>query len=132
MDPQQEIFSALLVELQKLGYDVYDGALPPDDTPYPFIYLADSQQLDDKTKNSIMATVYQTVHVWHNNAKKRGSVSAMLYDIKRVAYSLQDTPSFRWIVGSVDQRILPDTTTKTPLLHGIIEFEFKMTGGIRT
>ena len=44
MDPQQELFTELLLKLKELGYDVYDTFLPPEDTPYPFIYLADSQQ----------------------------------------------------------------------------------------
>ena len=43
MDPQQELFSALLLELKKQYPDgVYDTFLPPEGTPYPFIYLADS------------------------------------------------------------------------------------------
>ena len=38
MDPQQELFTKLLTEIKalELGYDVYDGFLPPDGTPYPF------------------------------------------------------------------------------------------------
>lgn len=47
MDPQQELFAELLQKIKEWGYDVYDGALPPKDTPYPFVYLADSQQIDD-------------------------------------------------------------------------------------
>lgn len=47
MDPQQELFTTLKLELEKLGYGVYDGFLPPEDTPYPFIYLADSHLIDD-------------------------------------------------------------------------------------
>ena len=43
MDPQQELFSELLVKIKELGYDVYDGFLPPEGTPYPFIYLADNR-----------------------------------------------------------------------------------------
>ena len=46
-DPQQELFSALLVTIKEQGYDVYDGAMPSVNTPYPFVYLADSQQIDD-------------------------------------------------------------------------------------
>lgn len=29
MDPQQELFTALLIAAREQGYDVYDGALPP-------------------------------------------------------------------------------------------------------
>lgn len=51
MDPQQELFSYLLVELKKLYPDnVYDTFLPPDNTPYPFIYVGNSQLIDDANK----------------------------------------------------------------------------------
>lgn len=35
MDPQQELFTCLLSEIRKRGYDVYDGGLPPEGAPYP-------------------------------------------------------------------------------------------------
>lgn len=43
MDPQQELFTALLEKLRdEFGEDkVFDGFLPPENTPYPFIYLAE-------------------------------------------------------------------------------------------
>lgn len=132
MDPQQELFSYLLVELKKLGYDVYDGYLPPDKTPYPFIYLANSQMTDDRSmKDAVFATVNQTVHVWHNTPRQRGTVSNMLLDIKRVAYSAKSTGTFKWRLTNVNQTILNDDTTSEPLLHGVIELEFKLTGGIQ-
>ena len=52
MDPQQELFAALLLALRKQGYDVYDGALPPEDTPYPFLYLGDSRQTDEPSPST--------------------------------------------------------------------------------
>lgn len=125
MDPQQELFTELLLQLKENGYDVYDTFLPPEDTTYPFIFLADSQQIDDPNKSSVFGNVYQTIHVWHNNPKQRGTVSAMLLDIKKVCYGLKHTGSFGWMVLNVKQRILPDNTTSTPLLHGLLEVEFK-------
>lgn len=124
MDPQQELFSTLLEELNKLGYDVYDGFLPPKNTPYPFIYLADSQQTDQKTKSAVIGSVYQTIHVWHNNPKQRGTVSKMLLDVKKICYKLEHTENFAWMIQNVNQRIFPDNTTKQPLLHGILSAEF--------
>ena len=53
MDPQQELFTKLLTEIKALGYDVYDDFLPPDGTPYPFVYLADSQLIDDANKTAV-------------------------------------------------------------------------------
>ena len=125
MDPQQELFAELLLKLKELGYGVYDTFLPPEDTPYPFIYLADSQQTDTRTKNAVMGNVYQAIHVWHNNPKQRGTVSQMLLDIKKVCYQLEHTENFAWMLQNVNQRILPDNTTKTPLLHGLLEVELK-------
>ena len=51
MDPQQELFTALLLQLKEaFPGKVYDGFLPPEDTPYPFVYLADSQLIDTEMK----------------------------------------------------------------------------------
>lgn len=125
MDPQQELFTELLLKLKDLGYDVYDTFLPPESTPYPFIFIADSQQTDTQTKSAVMGNVYQTIHVWHNNPKRRGTVSEMLLSIKKVCYGLEHTENFAWMIQNVNQRILPDNTTKTPLLHGLLEVEFK-------
>lgn len=124
MDPQQELFSALLTELRKMGYDVYDGFLPPKNTPYPFIYLADSTQIDEENKSAVFGRVSQTIHVWHNSPKQRGTVSKILLDAKTMCRKLEKTDNFSWFVRDVNQRILSDDTTKQPLLHGILSVEF--------
>lgn len=124
MDPQQELFTCLLSEIRKRGYDVYDGGLPPENAPYPFVYLADSQQTDRTNKNAVFGTVYQTIHVWGSTPRKRGTVSAMLLEIKGICRSLEHTPNFSWMIENINQRILADTTTKQPLLHGMLEVEF--------
>ena len=127
MDPQQELFSYFLVELKKIYRDmVFDGYMPPENTPYPFIYIADSQQTDDLgNKTAIFNDVYQTIHIWSDTPKKRGTVSKMAYTIKQLARSLEYTSNYKWDVRNADQRILTDTTTSTPLMHCIIEFGFK-------
>ena len=125
MDPQQELFAELLQKIKEWVYDVYDGALPPKDTPYPFVYLADSQQIDDANKTAVFGSVYQTIHVWHNNPKQRWTVSTMLLAVKDVCRKVEHTKNFAWYVANVDQRILADDTTKTPLLHGILDIEFR-------
>ena len=98
MDPQQELFTKLLTEIKALGYDVYDGFLPPDGTPYHFVYLADSQQTDDANKTAVFGNVYQTIHVWHNNPRQRGTVSKMLLAIKTTCRKLDHTENFAWDV----------------------------------
>lgn len=126
MDPQQELFTELLLRLKELGYDVYDDGIPPKSTPYPFIYLADNQQDDKENKTAIFGEVAQTIHVWHNNTKQRGTVSKMLLDVKTVCRKVRETDNFKWFVGNINQKIITDKTTKQPLLHGwlYITFEF--------
>lgn len=124
MDPQQELFSELLVKIKELGYDVYDGFLPPEGTSYPFIYLADSQQSDRNTKTEVIGEVFQTIHFWNNTPKKRGTVSKMILDVKTICRALEHTSSFSWFVKNMNQRIITDSTTKKPLMHGILEVEF--------
>lgn len=124
-DPQQELFTAYKLSLETMGYPVYDGELPPEGTPYPFFYLGDFRQSDQMYKNAVTGTVYPTIHIFHNNVKQRGTVSEMLLDIKWTIYSIAKTDSFNWLVQSVNTHILPDNTTKTPLLHGVVEATVK-------
>lgn len=123
MDAQQELFIALKLGIEAIGYAVYDGILPPAETPYPFVYLGDFRQTDVNRKNAITGIVYPTIHVWHNDCTKRGTVSQMMFDIKIVLRSISHTYKFAWMVRNVNGQILPDNTTKTPLLHGIVEAE---------
>lgn len=124
IDPQQELFTALIKNLKAKGHAVYDGFLPPDGTPYPFVYIGDSQQIDDANKSAVFGSVHQTIHVWHNNPKQRGTVSQMMLDIKTVCREIGHTANFAWTVRNISQQIIPDTTTKTPLLHGVLNVEF--------
>ena len=120
MDAQQELFTALKLGIEAKGYAVYIGFLPPEDTPYPFVYLGDFQQTDREHKNATTGTVFPTIHVWHNDPGQRGTVSRMLLDIKAVCRGLRYTDSFAWLVRNVNTQIFADTTTKTPLMHGVV------------
>lgn len=124
IDPQQEIFTALKLELEKNGYRAFDGVLPPEDTPYPFYYLGDNQQSDTEYKNAVAGNVFQVIHIWHNNPKQRGTVSAMLLNAKTICRKISKTANFSWSVRNISQRIIPDNTTASPLLHGLLEVEF--------
>lgn len=110
--------------LEKLDYKVYDGFLPPDGTPYPFIYLGDFRQLDIANKTAVHGDVYATIHVWSNKPGNRGTVSKIMLDIKTVCRQIEHTDSFAWAVRGMEQSIKPDNTTKSPLLHGVVEPHF--------
>lgn len=120
MDAQQELFIALKLGIEAKGYAVYDGALPPESTPYPLVYLGDFQQTDREHKNATTGIVYPAIHIWHNDCGQRGTVSQMLLDIKMVCRSIGRTANYAWGIRNVNTRIMADNTTKTPLLHGVV------------
>lgn len=124
-DSQQELFTKIKLDIEAKGYAVYDGELPPENTPYPFVYLGEFRQSDTGLKGAIVGNVYTTIHVWHNSPKKRGTVSQMLLDIKTICRHIEHTDGFSWLFNSVTQRIITDTTTKQPLLHGVLELGYK-------
>ena len=131
IDPQQEIFSRVKIDVEAQGKAVYDGFLPPEDTPYPFVYMGECRQSDQSTKGATIGRVYQTIHLWHDNPHKRGTVSAMLAEIKAACRAIKRTDHFAWRVVKIESNIIPDTSTastntstKTPLLHGYVYIEW--------
>lgn len=126
-DPQQELFSKLKIDVEALGYAVYDGMLPSEDTPYPFVYLGDNAQTDSDTKSAVIGRVHQVIHIWHNSPRQRGTVSKMMLDVKKVSRNIGRTAHHSWDARNINSRIIPDNTTKTPLLHGVVEVDFYFT-----
>lgn len=131
-DPQQELFSFLLAKLKtEFGEgSVYDSVLPPDGTPYPFVYLGECRMNDVAvSKDYTGADVRLDIHVWSDEPKKRGTVSKMLFRVKRTCFSLDTTGNYSWRYDGSDENIFADNTTSTPLLHGVITAAFHLQGG---
>lgn len=136
MDSQQELFTALKVQLEKAlkskGVNVYDTFLPSEGTPYPYVYIGNSQLVDDYgNKTMILGSITQVVDVWHNNPRKRGELSEIMMIVKHVARQINRTNNFAFQIKDINQRILPDTSTSEPLMHGVLELDFRITGGIK-
>ncbi|MPM75509.1 hypothetical protein SDC9_122502 [bioreactor metagenome] len=98
--------------------------LPTDGTPYPFVFVGEQLSNDQRNKSAVFGTVTQTVHVYHNDYKKRGTTTSMVDNIKTEVRNLKATPHFHVDVRNINGQVLPDNSTATPLLHGIIEIEF--------
>lgn len=121
MMPQQELFTACLLALKEMyPGQVHDTVLPPEDTPYPFIYLSRSSTVNLQTKSGGYGTVTQIFKVWHDDPGKRGTVSKMCHDIERVADSISETATYSWAVRSINTEIEADTTVTPPLLMGTV------------
>lgn len=69
MNPGMELFGALLVALQSAYTDrVFDTFLPPEQTPYPFIFLNDPYEIEDfRMKGSYFGQTSISIDVWHND-----------------------------------------------------------------
>ena len=92
--------------------------------------MGDSTQSDDASaKGGIFAEITQTVHVYSSDVRKRGTLSGILHWIKNTARSIEKTGHFGWTVTGIYQTVLPDTTTTTPLLHGVLEITYRTLGG---
>jgi hypothetical protein len=101
--------------------------LPPEGTPYPFVYLGEFQQDDTTTKRGMYGNVYATIHIWHNDTKRRGTLSRMMLDVKMECCKVERTANCSFSIATLNSRIIPDNTTKTPLLHAVIEAGFSFT-----
>lgn len=124
MDEQQTLFTALRMALEDKGLSVYDGNLPPDGTPYPFCYIADTEQEETMTKRTKggTGTIKQTVHVWHDNSRQRGTMSRVAAEVMEVCRDIEDTTAYT--LRSLSQTILADNTTAEPLMHAVITAEY--------
>lgn len=117
---EQKLYSHLLIAARKLGPPVYDGDIPGPGTPYPFIYLGESQISSSPiAKGGLFADVRITFHVWHNDWHQRGTVSATLADLKRICFQTG-------FVSNCSTQILGDDTTDVPLMHGILDVTFRI------
>lgn len=118
MDAQQEFFTKLKQALVNLGYDVYDNQLPPENTPYPFIYLAESRQGGYGAKGQEAGYITQVVQVW-GTASQRGTISKLNRVVRQVAAQVQgEYNAFTLIPNETEQQIINDNTTQVPLMQG--------------
>ena len=119
MNAQQEYFMALKAKLEERGYTVYDSQLPPNNTPYPFIYLAGSWSNPTDIKSGSIGTITQIVQVW-GTAKMRGTITDLCAIVLDTANKIERTAHFAYAVrhNLTEQQILNDNTTETPLMQG--------------
>ena len=119
MNAQQEYFMALRSALIALGYAVFDSVLPPEHTPYPFVYLAGSWNNPQDIKTGDIGKLTQIVQVW-GTAKMRGTISAMSEAVLATAKTIKETEHFAYHIraNETEQQILNDDTTNTPLMQG--------------
>lgn len=121
--PQQAIFDVVFATSVNLGYATYDY-LPPDEVSYPFVFVGEQFDNDIETKTAITGLVTQTIHIYHTH-KKRRELTGIMDTLKMFLRKLKRADKYRISVRSVSSQTLIDNTTGEPLLHGILEIEFR-------
>lgn len=122
VSPEQEIFTAFRkIGTRINGWKTYDH-LPGKDTAYPFLFIGEEYGGMEAVKTGRMGRVNQTVHFYNNNPYQRGKMSTAMEDFVREAMELTQTKSFHIDCSDYRMQMVWDTSTGTPLMHGILEF----------
>lgn len=118
--PQQDLHTTLMILCNKLA-PTYDY-LPPEGTPYPFIFVGEDFSIDRATKSVIIGNFTKKIHVYEERTK-RGDLYKLINDIKYNVRLLNHSKHFYMSVYKMQDRVLIDNTTAQTLLHGIIDID---------
>lgn len=121
MSPEQELYDRLyIISQNELGYDTYDQ-LPRLDATYPFVELAETQNVSNDIKNSRQGQVTQTINFW-GSEDMRYQLAKMMEEF---LFDRVRTDSYVYVLDHVEKRILPDSSVpNTRLFHGVLTLVF--------
>ncbi|MGM0940361.1 MAG: hypothetical protein ACQEWU_05225 [Bacillota bacterium] len=123
--PQQQIFDAVFLIAKNLGYSTFDYLPPKEEgVPYPFVFIGEQFDQDQRTKSMIYGNIQQTVHIFHTY-KKRRELTTMMDKLKIGFRKLKRTDNFYVRYLNINAQTIIDNSTGEPLLHGIIEVEYQ-------
>ena len=121
MSPEQELYDRLyIISQNELGYYTYEQ-LPRLDATYPFVELAETQNVSNDIKNSRQGQVTQTINFWGSEDMRYQLIKMMeMFLFERVR-----TDSYVYVLDHVEKRILPDSSVpNTRLFHGVLTLVF--------
>lgn len=129
MSPQQEVFTHCLVLAKGLGA-AYDY-IPDDGSAFPFFYIGEQFSLDQANKTAVFGQVNQTIHLFHNDRRRRGDLSKLMEDFIQSLRKDKETRSYYIHILQVNQQVIYEKVGKESMLHGIIEvrIHFQYKGG---
>lgn len=127
MSNSQAVFTqTLLVARDLFGNKVYDSILPPQGTPYPFVYVAQQDSVQVGVKGAEIMLVNQSIRFYHDNVRERGKLDSMMNDLKMALKNEYKLNGIQIQFISSDQAIVPeDVPQGTKLLHGILTVHFR-------
>jgi len=121
ISPEQRIYAQIRRICKELGYSVYDY-LPDGKAEFPFIVLGEQfSQNFREHKDYYNKQTQITAHFWHNDWRKRGSLTKVMRDVE-----LGIMNEFKVNGEDISTQILPDNSTGSNLWHGILETDIRI------
>lgn len=122
ISPYARIWIDIRTECVKLfGTDNVFDYLPGKDTKYPFVFVGEQYKQNDRVhKDHLNGLTQVTVHFWHNDHRKRGSLLSMMYDLEEIIQQ-----KYKSNLVGVNTEILSDNSTGKILMHGTFEVNIK-------
>ena len=119
------IAQAIVSDFQKLEIcPIYEYWLPPEENPELYVNLGTSTSDLTPTKHdSGIEELSLSFHVWSDRLDYRKIVA----DIMDVLTDIARRVKFKGksiALTYTDRKVLTDTSTATPFLHGVVYFEF--------
>lgn len=119
ISPEQTIYNRLYDLCTNLGYDVYEYI--PNEVEYPLVILGEQFSQNVRVHKDFYNKDTQiTIHVWHNNWRRRGTLLEMMRQIELAIVREFD----------VDGELITSQVIGEPdnaeLLHGIIETNIRI------
>lgn len=121
---EQQLYDAVFLLSLNQGYKTVDY-LPPKGFSYPFVFIGETFNQESQTKSGIYHDIQQRIHVYHT-IKNRRDLTNMVETLKKECHSLKRTDTFFINCKRAQSQIIPDNTDTEPLLHAIIELEFRL------
>ena len=121
ISPEQKTFTEIRKICVELGYSVYDYQADSR-AEFPFVILGEQfSQPFREHKDGRNKQVQTTIHVWHNDWRKRGTVSQIMREIELKVIDRFGVPA-----ENINMQIIADDTTGSNLWHVILETNIKI------
>lgn len=106
----------------ELGYTTVDHIDPNEELNYPFVFVGEQfEQPEFGNKDIVDARTQITLHFWHNDHRQRGTLTQMMNEVEERCVRLNSTNNLYLVFLNKDTQML----SETPLMHGILEVEYK-------
>lgn len=109
------------IATEVIGEEKVFDYLPPERTAYPFFFIGEQQSIDKANKQAVFPTVITSVHFYSDTPYRRGSDMMLVLDFTQRMRLQTRAGGYCIDVQSINQQILTDKTTSTPLLHAVLD-----------